>query len=238
MPPIQALPAETAKRLSSAQVAFSPDTVVKELVENALDAGASNVHVRVKDAGLALVSVKDDGTGIPVDDMPLVLQRYTTSKISSVEDLADVQTFGFRGEALNSIASLSQRTTICTRTEQEETGRIYEYDHHRRITSETTRAMQRGTQIDVEKLFHHLPVRKQLFSKESQQTCKRIKDLLIGFALLCPKTRIVLKFERSTNSSSSDESANGISKSSVSTTLVRWRHAYLCSSVLVMGVLT
>ncbi|KAL2918674.1 ATP-binding mismatch repair protein [Polyrhizophydium stewartii] len=216
---LQALPDETAKRLASAQVAVSPDTVVKELVENALDAGSTSVQVRVKDAGLALISVKDDGCGVAPEDVPLLLQRYTTSKIASFDDLASVRTFGFR--ALNSIASLSVRTVVSTRVASEGSGRCYEFDRNRRMTGESAKAMQVGTQIEVEKLFHHLPVRKQSFAKQSTQVCKRIRDIMIGFALLFPKVRISVKFERTSSKSgpAGDDAANSITKSAVSTTL-------------------
>ncbi|KAJ1339837.1 hypothetical protein BSLG_005498 [Batrachochytrium salamandrivorans] len=186
---IQALPDETAKRLSSAQVAVSPDSVLKELIENAIDAGSSSIQIRVKEAGLSLISVKDDGCGIPAADVPLALQRYTTSKISCFDDLAHVQTFGFR--ALHSMVSLSTRTIIHTRTATDDIGRCYEFDRNRRMTNESTRAMQIGTQIDVERLFHHIPI----FSKTQVHICKRMRDIITGFALLFPRVRITAKFE-------------------------------------------
>ncbi|KAH6564877.1 hypothetical protein BASA61_005404 [Batrachochytrium salamandrivorans] len=212
---IQALPDETAKRLSSAQVAVSPDSVLKELIENAIDAGSSSIQIRVKEAGLSLISVKDDGCGIPAADVPLALQRYTTSKISCFDDLAHVQTFGFR--ALHSMVSLSTRTIIHTRTATDDIGRCYEFDRNRRMTNESTRAMQIGTQIDVERLFHHIPVRKQIFSKTQVHICKRMRDIITGFALLFPRVRITAKFE--SPASAGDDASKCITKTSVSSTI-------------------
>ncbi|EGF82255.1 hypothetical protein BATDEDRAFT_87074 [Batrachochytrium dendrobatidis JAM81] len=98
---LQVLSSETAKRLSSAQVVISPESVLKELIENAVDAGSSSVQIRVKDAGMTLISVKDNGCGIPVSDILLALQRHTTNKITCFDDVLTVQTFGFRGEGIS-----------------------------------------------------------------------------------------------------------------------------------------
>eukprot|EP00842_Homolaphlyctis_polyrhiza_P004992 jgi/Hompol1/5494/HPOL_000196-RA len=220
---LQALPEETARKLSSAQVAVSPESVLKELVENSLDAGATSISIRIKDAGIGLISVRDDGCGVSAADIPLLLQRYTTSKIACFDDLAAVKTFGFRGEALNSIASLSAKTVVSTRTSADETGRVYEFDRNRRIVDQSTKALQIGTQIDVEKLFNFMPVRKQAYSKQAQQTCKRIRDMVIGFALILPNVRFTLKFEKSSSGklgSSGEEAAMGLSKSSVPNSMV------------------
>src|SRR5438094_3417265 len=106
--PIQLLPQEVAERIAAGEVIERPVSVVKELVENALDAGSHEIRVEVRGGGLRLIRITDDGYGIPEDELERACARHTTSKISTLEDLNRLHTLGFRGEALASIAAVSE----------------------------------------------------------------------------------------------------------------------------------
>src|SRR5437867_12020463 len=117
--PILVLPIDVAERIAAGEVIERPVSVVKELVENALDAGAHEVRVEVRGGGLRLMRVTDDGYGIPEDELERACARHTTSKISTVEDLGRLHTLGFRGEALASIAAVSELTLVSRPIESE-----------------------------------------------------------------------------------------------------------------------
>src|SRR2546428_13497858 len=120
--PILMLSQDVAERIAAGEVIERPASVVKELVENALDAGAHEVRVEIRGGGLRLIRVADDGYGIPEDELERACARHTTSKISSVEDLSRLKTLGFRGEALASIAAVSELTLLSRAIETEAMG--------------------------------------------------------------------------------------------------------------------
>jgi DNA mismatch repair protein MutL len=121
--PIRILPDDLASKIAAGEVIERPASVVKELVENALDAGARDIRLEVRGGGQRLIRVADDGSGISHDDVPTAFARHGTSKLNSADDLFAIQTLGFRGEALPSVASVS-RVTMITRATDESNGTI------------------------------------------------------------------------------------------------------------------
>jgi len=156
---IQILPEPVAQAIAAGEVVERPASVVKELMENALDAGACRISVELKAGGLQLIRVIDDGEGIDPEDVPVALHRYATSKIQNPEDLFAIQTLGFRGEALPSIAAVSQ-LTIKTRVPGSVSGTqlICEGGEVKRLTEAGCPA---GTEVEVKNLFYNIPVKRK-----------------------------------------------------------------------------
>lgn len=157
MSTVQRLPDDLANKIAAGEVVERPSAVVKELVENAVDAGATRVEVNIRDGGRALVEVIDDGRGMSRQDALLSIERHTTSKIAHADDLFAIHTFGFRGEALASIAAVSRFTLTTRRAEDLAATRIV-------IEGGTIKAVEEvgapvGTRIEVAELFHNVPAR-------------------------------------------------------------------------------
>ena len=179
---------QTINNIAAGEVIERPANVVKELLENAIDAGATNVVVEVKKGGKTLIKITDNGSGIEKEDIPLSLERHATSKIKKVEDLENTYTMGFRGEAVASIASIS-KFTIISKTKNEkigvkivcEAGEIIEADENH---------CKNGTTMIVENLFFNVPVRYK-FLKQDSTEFKYIKDLVQKMSLA--NTNVAIK---------------------------------------------
>jgi DNA mismatch repair protein MutL len=162
--PIQQLPSHLVNQIAAGEVVERPASVVKELVENSLDAGASSVHVDIVAGGHKLIRVRDSGGGIPEGELALALSRHATSKIESLEDLEAVVSLGFRGEALPSIASVS-RLTLCSRSAAVDTAWQLEAEGGE-IGAPRPAAHPVGTTVEVHDLFYNTPARRRFLRTE------------------------------------------------------------------------
>ena len=162
---IELLDDATINKIAAGEVVERPVSVVKELTENALDAGASLITVEIREGGTSYIRVSDNGCGIPSDEIRLAFLRHSTSKITSVEDLARTLTLGFRGEALASVAAVA-RVELLTKTEEELTGIRYLAEGGRELLMEEA-AVPTGTTVKVENLFFNVPARRKFLKKAS-----------------------------------------------------------------------
>ncbi len=186
---IRALSPEVAAQIAAGEVVERPVSVVKELVENALDAGAATVQVEVQAGGQRLLQVADDGCGIPAAEVVLAFGRHTTSKLAGQEDLFRIRTLGFRGEALASIAAVA-RVTMTTRTRDDAAGARVRYQAGELVLEEVF-ARPPGTTVSVENLFFNLPARRKFLRSESTEA-GHILNLLVAYALAYPRVRFTL----------------------------------------------
>lgn len=179
---IRILPDILANKIAAGEVVERPASVVKELVENSLDAGADSILVEIEQGGRRLIRVSDNGCGMDADDSLLSIERFATSKISTDKDLFAVQTLGFRGEALPSIASVSKMTVI-SRSVQDAAGTLIELDGGRIVQVRETGAPV-GTQICVEQLFFNTPARRKFLKSQATEwghIADRVSSLAMGF---------------------------------------------------------
>lgn len=181
---LRILPGNIANMIAAGEVVQRPASVVKELVENAVDAGAEQISVIIKDSGRTLIQVIDNGKGMNPDDAVLCFERHATSKIATAEDLEDITTFGFRGEALASIAAVAE-VTLKTRTQDEEVGCQVEFAAS--VHNSTTEiATPKGTNIAVRNLFYNVPARRK-FLKSDNVEFKHIVEEFTKVALTRPE---------------------------------------------------
>lgn len=184
MPHIQVLDQVTIDKIAAGEVIERPASIVKELVENAIDAGASSVKVEIRDGGISLIRIQDDGCGIPHEEVRKAFLRHSTSKITSVEDLSHLSSLGFRGEALSSIAAVT-RTELVTKTREEELGTRYVIEGGSEVSMEETGAPD-GTTFLVRQLFYNVPARRK-FLKTAMTEAGHVQDLLMHLALSHPE---------------------------------------------------
>ncbi|MCH5155489.1 MAG: DNA mismatch repair endonuclease MutL [Clostridiales bacterium] len=195
---INRLPSEIFNRIAAGEVVESPASIVKELAENAIDAGATEIFVSILGGGIDKISVTDNGCGIDFDDMPTAFMPHATSKISCLDDLDTISTLGFRGEALPSIGAVADVTMISRTAESEIGGKII-YKGGKLLSHEEC-GTSLGTTVTVENLFAHIPARKKFLSKPSREETK-IFTLIEHLVLANPE--IVFKFDSETKHFSS-----------------------------------
>lgn len=184
MPVIKQLPEEVARQIAAGEVVERPASVVKELFENALDAGATSVTLRTARAGTALIELRDDGGGLSEEDLALAPRNFATSKITSADDLLAVRSYGFRGEALASISSVSRFEMISSENDGGEGWKITM--DGKTIVDASPAPHARGTTVRVRDLFFNTPARKR-FLKSDLTERRRILETVLSFALISPQ---------------------------------------------------
>ncbi|KAF2750882.1 hypothetical protein M011DRAFT_492257 [Sporormia fimetaria CBS 119925] len=192
---IKPLPQATVRQIGASQVAVDPSSVVKELIENALDARATAIFVDISANTLSSIEVRDNGHGIPDRDRALVCSRYCTSKIRAFQDLKEVgaKWLGFRGEAMASMAEVSGSLDIITRVESEPVAVLLKYGRNGELQKTSKASQAVGTTVKVTDLFHSIPVRKQDSLKHSAKWLARIRHLMQSYALTRPIVRFQLR---------------------------------------------
>lgn len=190
--PIRVLPETIAAQIAAGEVVERPASVVKELLENSLDAGATSINIEIRGAGSRLIRISDNGHGIPADEIPLALERHSTSKISTLDDIYNLHTLGFRGEALHSIASVS-RLTLTSRHQKESVGA--------RILVEGGKVLEVrpvgapiGTIIEVAELFFNVPARRKFLKSDATER-RHVIALVSQYAMAYPQVRFQLTLD-------------------------------------------
>lgn len=181
---IKLLDKNTIDKIAAGEVVDRPSSIVKELVENAIDAGATSISIEIKDGGISLIRITDNGSGIAKDQIAIAFLRHSTSKINDAADLAFIHTLGFRGEALSSIAAVSQ-TELCTKTKDDLTGVIYKINGG--VEESLSEAgLPNGTTLIVKNLFYNTPARLK-FLKSAQTEAGYVMDIVQRIALSHPE---------------------------------------------------
>ncbi len=187
---VQILPTSIASKIAAGEIIERPASVIKELLENSLDAGAKNIEIHLQNAGQTLIHLKDDGHGIDEEDLQKLFNRHATSKLKTAEDLENILSFGFRGEALYSIAAISD-ITLKTQTKDTANGWEIHLRGGERLNLRPTSLGRTGTEIEIKELFYNTPARRK-FLKSNTAEIHQILNLVIPYALLYPKVRFVL----------------------------------------------
>jgi len=187
--PIRLLPPEIASKIAAGEVIERPVSVVKELIENAIDAEATRIDVSIEQGGRRLIRVEDDGVGIPADEVGLAFRRHATSKLASADDLYDIRTLGFRGEALASIAAVSH-VTLSTKSAGDAAGTRVRVEGGRVARSEAV-GRPSGTSVTVEHLFFNTPPRLKFLRTDATEA-GHVARLVSAYALAFPSLRFSL----------------------------------------------
>ncbi|HUS04289.1 MAG TPA: DNA mismatch repair endonuclease MutL [Dehalococcoidia bacterium] len=191
--PIKVLAPEVISKIAAGEVIERPASVVKELVENSLDAGASQISVEAQGGGIDLIKVIDNGAGIPASEVELAFHRYATSKVSNLDDLGNISSLGFRGEALPSIAAVAE-VEISTKASSDAVG-SYMYLRKGDIVRQESHARPQGTTITVHRLFRYFPARLK-FLKSANAENSHIAHVVSHHALAFPEVRFSLLLDK------------------------------------------
>ena len=187
--PIRILSADVASKIAAGEVVERPASVVKELLENSLDAGATQIAIEVQGGGVRLIRVVDNGAGIPPEEVDLAFERFATSKVAAADDLEGISSLGFRGEALPSIAAVSE-VTMVTRSKDELSG-IFVNIKDGAILEKAKRGCPPGTTVTVRNLFRNVPARLK-FLKSASTENGHISNLVSQYSLAFPEVRFTL----------------------------------------------
>lgn len=180
---IQQLPDHLINQIAAGEVIERPASIVKELVENSLDAGSTQISIELNEGGLARIRIRDDGHGISQNELPLALSRHATSKLTSLEELSSLSSMGFRGEALPSIASVS-RLELASKVATAERAWLIRYRHDGGVEAEPT-AHPTGTTVDVQDLFYNVPARRK-FMRTARTEYTRCETVIKTLAMAHP----------------------------------------------------
>ncbi|HEY7356936.1 MAG TPA: DNA mismatch repair endonuclease MutL, partial [Ktedonobacterales bacterium] len=183
---IHLLPTEVAAKIAAGEVIERPASVVKELIENAIDAGATTIRVDLLEGGLRLIRVTDNGRGIPADEVPLALARHATSKLEQLDDLERLQTLGFRGEALASVAAVSELTLTSRPADRDIATTITA--RNGAVNAPNSTGATPGTTVMVRDLFASVPARRKFLKSQTTETGHCL-HLLQQYALAYPEIR-------------------------------------------------
>jgi DNA mismatch repair protein MutL len=190
MPRVKLLPEDTSRKLAAGEVIVRPASVVKELLENSLDAGARRITVELKDGGRTLIRISDDGCGMSREDLCLAIHRHSTSKLNDIEDLRHLTSYGFRGEALASIAAVS-RLRVESAAADAPVGTFIQVEGSEiKEIGDTARA--KGTSVSVNQLFYNLPVRRGFLKSDSYEV-KLVLETVKQYALVFPDVHFALR---------------------------------------------
>ncbi|KAK9429640.1 hypothetical protein V1505DRAFT_152053 [Lipomyces doorenjongii] len=196
---IAVLPQSTVRTLVSTQVLLTPESIVKELIDNALDGGATSISLEIDDTTVSYLCVRDNGSGIPYgEDRDLMCLRYTTSKIESFDDLqtGKVETLGFRGEALASLAEIAGKLEITTRAKGDVVAEKWTVGKDGSRLDTRSASQTQGTTVTAYALFQSIPVRKETYIKESKKALMSISRFLRAIAMLRRGLRVTFKVRR------------------------------------------
>lgn len=180
---ISSVPSGCVDRLCAGQVITSLSVAIKELIENALDAGCRSLEITFRDYGIESFSVVDDGCGIAEEDLQNIARKHFTSKISEFEDLQSVQSLGFRGEALFSLCTSSQQMMLTSRNSSASLASRVNFNEHGERSFAGKIARSVGTTVFVERMFHRYPVRRQEFEKNGKGQFSSTLEMLYAYAL-------------------------------------------------------
>ncbi|KAI1434681.1 hypothetical protein GGR50DRAFT_687511 [Xylaria sp. CBS 124048] len=184
MATIKPIEAKTVHQIQSGQVIVDLCSVVKELVENSIDAGATNIEVRFKNQGLDLIEVQDNGSGISKENYDTLALKHYTSKLSTYSDLDSLETFGFRGEALSSLCALSTFSVVTCTPSDAPKGTRLEFETSGKLRSTSVVAAQKGTTVSIQDLFHNLPVRRRELERNIKREWNKVLGILNQYACI------------------------------------------------------